>query len=47
MNKQKGYIDLKGLDWLVTFAYIGVIASALFAAYGTYWLFSHLVITIV
>lgn len=44
MNKQKGYINLDGLVWLIYFGFVGVVFML---GYGAYWLFSHLVITIV
>ena len=47
MNKQKGYIDFKRLVWLIYFGFVGVILTALLLGYGAYWLFSHLVLTIV
>src|SRR5574343_375793 len=46
-NKQKGYINLNGLVWLIYFGFVGIILTALLLGYGAYWLFTHLVLTIV
>lgn len=45
MNKQI-YLD-SCLVWLFYFGLAGVILTALLLGYGAYWLFSHLVLTIV